>query len=357
MRSAALAKPHALEEPPVSETTDEIRVLRSRWWGRAGIVVVLGALVGVAVVTAFRFSSALQEIRFSTVTLAGLSGLLTLLLAVVIVVGAAWARAFGTRYAVWWALAAMIPLVLVIQYAFPTITGLVAPDDPGRGRRVTILAQNMFWESSRTEDQIDELLQQHADVYVLSEFTPKALEALRQHGLDRRFPYTVLRPDPGRLGMAVLSRFPLLVRSAGTYRIEVNLVPPGAAPLHVIAAHTPAPTRAGIHGWQSDLDALARVAKQAGPNTVVAGDLNATSGHVAFREMASRAELTDAQDAAGGGFAGTWNLMSRLPPLLRFDHVLVGSGVGVDDFRFAPRIGSDHQGVIATIVARSATST
>ncbi len=342
---------HADEVEPAA------RAVRSPWWGRSGILVAGGASVGVVVTTALRFSSALQEIRFGTVTLAGLSGLLTLGLAAVMLAGAAWARRFDAPGASWWALAALVPVALVVQYAFPTIVGLVAPDRPGAGARVTVLAQNMWYESTDVEDQVESLLRRDADVYVLSEFTPGALEAFRENGLDRRLPYNVLRPRPGRLGMAVLSRIPFVPRAVERYRIELDLTPPGAAPVHLIASHSPAPTRVGIGAWHRELSVLARRAAHAGPNTVVVGDLNATAGQVAFRELASTGDLSDAQDVGGGGFAATWNLKSRLPPLLRLDHVLVGSGIGVDGFELAPRIGSDHRGIEATIVTRRARST
>lgn len=324
---------------------------RSGRWGRAGVAVACGALAGTAVITLCRFWTGLQELGTPTLTLAGLSGPLTIAGAVAVLGGAAWARHFGTRWAAWWALTAIVPVLLVAQYARPTLMGLVTAEGPSPGVHLTVLAQNMWYHSSEQDEQVETLLDEDADVYVLTEFTPEALDGLRERHVERRYPFSVLRPEPGRLGMAVLSRVPLQVRAADEFRIMVDLSPPDAVPLHLIATHSPAASSVGIESWHDELDELADMARLAGPDTVVAGDLNATAGHVAFRELVASAALTDAQDAGGGGFAGTWNLMATVPPLLRLDHVLVGRDVAVHRFRFASRIDSDHQGIAAEIVA------
>ena len=323
---------------------------RSPWWGRAGVVAVWASFLGVCVTTACRFWSTLQEVGPSTITLAGQSGPLTLLGAIG---GAAWARHFGTRWAAWWALTAIAPIVLVAQYAWPTSLGLIRAEGPSPGVHLTVVAQNLWYHSAEPDRQADTLLDEDADVNVLTQFTPEALEEMQESDLGRRYPFSVLRPRSGRLGMAVLSRIPLQVRSVDQFRIMVDLAPAGAVPVHLIATHSPAVSSVGVVEWHEQLDELSRLATGAGAgaNTVIAGDLNATSAHVAFRELVARADLTDAQDAGGGGFVGTWNLMSRLPPLLRLDHILVGHDVTVHGFRFATGIGSDHQGIVAEIVA------
>ncbi|UDY36095.1 endonuclease/exonuclease/phosphatase family protein [Dermatobacter hominis] len=318
------------------------------------MALVWAALVGIAVTTACRFWTWLQELGTSTLTLAGLSGPVTAVGAALVLAGAAWARHFGTRWAAWWALAAIVPVLLVAQYARPTYAGLASADGPSSGVHLTVLAQNLWYHSREPEEQVQMLLGEDADVYVLSEFTPSVLAELRDHDVERRYPFSVIRPRPGRLGMAVLSRIPLQVRNVTKFRITVDLEPVGAVPLRLIATHSPAPSSVGIESWHRELDQLSRSAEEAGPDVVVAGDLNATSAHVAFRELAEDADLTDAQDAGGGGFEGTWNLLARVPPMQRLDHILVGRDVGIHRFRFADRIGSDHRGIVAEIVARPA---
>ena len=253
----------------------------------------------------------------------------------------------------WWALTAIVPVLLVAQYAWPTALGLIRAEGPSPGVHLTLVAQNLWYHSDEPDRQAETLLDEDADVYVLTEFTPEALEELQERDIGRRYPFSVLRPRSGRLGMAVLSRIPLQVRGVDQFRILVDLAPAGSVPVHLIATHSPAVSSVGVDEWHEQLEELSHRATRAGANTVIAGDLNATSALVAFRELVARADLTDAQDAGGGGFVGTWNLMSTVPPMLRLDHVLVGHDVTVHRFRFAPRIESDHQGIVAEIVAPS----
>ena len=154
--------------------------------------------------------------------------------------------------------------------------------------------------------------------------------------------------------MAVMSKVPFRVdpRQQSRYRIVMSLRPPGAAPVPFIAVHVPAPVGGGAGPWSANLDQLGVLASAAGPAVVLAGDFNADSGHAPFRRVASRGRVRDAQDAGGGGFRPTWSEVTRSPPLLRLDHVMVGSGSGVAGFDFLPPVGSDHRGVVARLQLR-----
>ena len=129
---------------------------------------------------------------------------------------------------------------------------------------------------------------------------------------------------------------------AYTRDLTTNLAPP-----ELKAAHPLQPVRY-VESWRASLAALSRWkdAQAGGERFVIAGDLNASAAHPAYRELADG--LTDAHRAAGLGCVRTWPYGRRLPPLVQLDHVLsrgfevVGAGTFV--------VGdTDHAAVWATL--------
>jgi len=63
--------------------------------------------------------------------------------------------------------------------------------------------------------------------------------------------------------------------------------------------------------------------------------------------------MTDAAAARGEALAMTWSqTMAPLPPLVRIDHVLTGSGVAAVRLSTTDGPGSDHRALLATIAVR-----
>ena len=318
--------------------------------GRLGAALVVLAVAAAGAVVLAR-CTAVQEWDPLWLASAALSGVATALLASAALVGglaAAWGGAPGGRR---WLLAAPVLAVAALQMAWPTAWGLLRPEDPVGGARISVLAQNVWRSNPDPGAAARALVAQDADVVVLTEFTPEFLVAFRRAGSDRAYPHRILRDRPDTQGMAVFSRVPMdtPARQASLYRTEATLRPAGSAPVHLVAVHVPAPTTSGVQGWAEEFARLTgRVEDLDGP-VVVAGDFNATSGNRPFRHLAASAGLRDAQDAGGGGFGGTWSLESAGPPMLRLDHVMVARSVGVAAFGFVPPLGSDHRGVVAEL--------
>jgi endonuclease/exonuclease/phosphatase (EEP) superfamily protein YafD len=322
--------------------------------GRIGTWLALAAVGGTGVLVLFRTWSPLQQVGIRSVAVAGCSDVLTALLVASALVGgavAAWGRAPGGAR---WLLAASVPLVAVVQMTWPTAVGLVRPEDPGPGPGLRIAAQNLWKDNPDPRRAARTVLAARADVLVLTELTPRLLQALRREGMERAYPYRVVRTRRGSGGIAVLSKvlFHLPRGQTSSYRLEVVLRPQGAAPVDLVAAHLPSPTRFGVDGWVDEYRDLTSFVAGRGTDLVLAGDFNATSGTIPFRALASAGNLRDAQDVGGGGFRPTWSERSRLPPLLRLDHVLVGAATGVASFRFLAPIGSDHRGIVADLRLR-----
>ena len=63
--------------------------------------------------------------------------------------------------------------------------------------------------------------------------------------------------------------------------------------------------------------------------------------------------MTDAAAARSQAFAMTWSQIKPvIPPVVRIDHVLTGSGVAVTRIRTDVGPGSDHRDLMATVAIR-----
>jgi endonuclease/exonuclease/phosphatase (EEP) superfamily protein YafD len=126
--------------------------------------------------------------------------------------------------------------------------------------------------------------------------------------------------------------------------------------VELFAVHFNAPTSVwDIPRWRSDFERATAMLDQAGPRTVVAGDLNADWGHIRFRQLLAQARLQDAQDIGSVGFATTWPAHAHFPTLLRLDHVLLGQGMELNSFERLPPNSSDHLGLLAGLSLLKAT--
>jgi endonuclease/exonuclease/phosphatase (EEP) superfamily protein YafD len=111
------------------------------------------------------------------------------------------------------------------------------------------------------------------------------------------------------------------------------------------AVHPVAPAPDELHNWQGDLQFIDRLC--ASPNTIVAGDFNATLDH-----LSGDAGCTDAALAGGTAAVGSWP--TWLPPLVgtQIDHVLATSGwkvLSAEVIQTEDEAGSDHRPVTATL--------
>ena len=76
------------------------------------------------------------------------------------------------------------------------------------------------------------------------------------------------------------------------------------------------------------------------------GDLNLTPYSPPFHRLLADGRLRDAMQ--GRGWQPTWRA-SFWPLALRIDHVLVSSGVCVEEATVGPAVGSDHRPVLARL--------
>jgi endonuclease/exonuclease/phosphatase (EEP) superfamily protein YafD len=227
------------------------------------------------------------------------------------------------------------------------------PVDAGDGPRLRVFSANLFLVNGDMEGIAGELRGLRPDVVVLQEVSPLNLAGLEAAGVLDDYPHRLVAPRADAFGSAILSRFPLVdsesLLVAGLPLPRTTVVV-GDQRVRLYGPHPPAPMAERISTWKAQLAELRRlVAAEEGPR-VVAGDLNATSGHRPFRQLLG-AGLRDAHVEGGRWWATTWPRNRRwLPTLARLDHVVVSSEVAVLDVREGTGRGSDHRPVVADLV-------
>jgi endonuclease/exonuclease/phosphatase (EEP) superfamily protein YafD len=226
------------------------------------------------------------------------------------------------------------------------------PVDAGDGPRLRVFSANLLYVNPDMGGIADEIRASEADVVALQEVTPSNLAGLKAAGVLDGYPHRLLAPRRDPFGSAILSRHPLvdseMLLVAGLPLPRTTVVV-GERRVRLYDVHTRAPMRRGITTWKAQLAELRRLVERDHGPRVVAGDLNATSGHRPFRELLG-AGLRDAHVERGRWWAATWPRDRWWsPPMARLDHVLVSPEVAVVDVREGTGRGSDHRPVVADL--------
>jgi endonuclease/exonuclease/phosphatase family metal-dependent hydrolase len=210
-------------------------------------------------------------------------------------------------------------------------------------------------------DAVVALVRERAvDLLVLVELPDRTRRRLHAAGLDDLLPSSaVLAARQGRedsWGAGVWSRLP--AEPAGAvpgFSSQPTLRPtvPGAPAVEVSAVHSHPPvwTPWTVPQWESDLADLG--APRPDVVRLLAGDLNATPDHRAFRDVLDRG-WTDAARATGAARRTTWTPLHAPQPRLVLDHVLVDPRVGVASFDVVRVRGTDHRALVADLVLPAA---
>lgn len=183
------------------------------------------------------------------------------------------------------------------------------------------------------------------DVLVLTEVTDGWAAAIE--ALDDLYPYRAVRPTGF---VAMLSRHPwraleVVPGPRPRQGVLVARLELGGKTLSIIGAHPASPIRPHtIAARDRELDLIARLAREATGPVAALGDFNATPWSAPMRRLVRTSPLRYADLRAT-----TWP--TGLPRFLgiKIDHILLGNGCAVVDYKTGPMIGSDHLPVVATI--------
>ena len=227
-----------------------------------------------------------------------------------------------------------------------------SPGDSARGdplaseTRLAVLSWNLESASKSPRDVIDGILDarrpDRPQVVALQELTPDVAAALEASGeIDDRYPYRILRPRNGVLGMGLLSSIPLVEGDSGVYPmfLGAGILMPDGSRLDLVNAHPLPPAIATVAGIPSGLDTRQRdldlaylregLDRAADPERVLlVGDLNTTPLEPGFAVVADGLHDVHAEVASGTGFTWRPGFLEALGlGLLRIDHVLAGAAL------------------------------
>ena len=189
--------------------------------------------------------------------------------------------------------------------------------------RLAIMSWNLEVGSKTPRDVVDGILDvrqpRRPQVVALQELTPDVADALEASDeIDERYPYRILRPRDGVLGMGLLSSIPLVEGDSGVYPmfLGARILMPDGSRLDILNAHPLPPKIATIAGVPSGLDTRQRDLDLAVPartpstalpipeRVLLVGDLNTTPFEPGFGIVADGLHDVHAEVASGTGF--TW---------------------------------------------------
>jgi endonuclease/exonuclease/phosphatase family protein len=192
-----------------------------------------------------------------------------------------------------------------------------------------------------------------ADIVILVETTPAALTALKPHGWDRHFPYSLGDPRNGSFSnTAIFSRFPLSrgrpIGDTSFQQWVTTVRVPRVGEIRLMAVH-PCNPYCGGDRWSAEHRMLRKaVIDNVDDPLVVAGDFNAVDDHGPMQAL-RRAGLKSATDVAGAGWLPTYPANRPFPPMLPIDHVMINKDLTATSVTSFTASGSDHRGLLATL--------
>jgi endonuclease/exonuclease/phosphatase (EEP) superfamily protein YafD len=236
---------------------------------------------------------------------------------------------------------------------------LARPGDPGEHSMIRVLSANIR-NGGADASSFVRLAEENADVILVVELTPVAVQHFSGAGISQVFPYSHLIPAPMAGGIGMWSRFPLVplpVPQHPSAAVPAALLAVPGVPLEtlLVGVHVKSPLAEGrdtVDDWRAGVahvrSQLAKFATTAGAGAVVvAGDFNSTPDVRQFMDLLTDG-YRDAVEQLGAGFSPTFPADRWYPPLYTIDHVLTRNSAA-SSVRTVPIAGSDHRGVLASI--------
>jgi endonuclease/exonuclease/phosphatase (EEP) superfamily protein YafD len=225
----------------------------------------------------------------------------------------------------------------------------IPPAQPARQNGgLKFIAWNLLWENPRKEEALPWLLEQDADVLVLTECTDDWRARLVE--LSAEYPHRITSGRDGAEGMWVLSRHPLDAPDPAGLAAKkpwistVMHAPQG--PVRILGMHPRTPRSGHRFGERNEqYGKAAAMAAASDIPVILLGDLNCTPFSPWFRRLLREGGLKDS--GKGFGLPSTWRSNGIGLPI---DHILVSSSCQVLGRKVHPdRMGSDHHPVIAEL--------
>lgn len=263
-------------------------------------------------------------------------------------------------------IATSLSIVLLLTAAF---NGLVVYsngwDNPDAGTllessqdELTVLAWNTLGNQPGAETIAQLAINSNAQIVSLPETTLSTVEEVAQRMAAAGMPMQVFHralnqsaaaKSTGLLVSRDLGAYHLVTNAGDTSQLPSLIVQSETGP-KIVAVHAVAPLPNYFEGWNNDLNWIAAHCNS--PNTIIAGDFNATLDHFIGLGEGS-GDLGQCRDAAkqlNAAGHGTWPTTLPSQISLPIDHILAGSSWTPSYFRTITELdnsGSDHRPVVA----------
>jgi endonuclease/exonuclease/phosphatase (EEP) superfamily protein YafD len=210
-----------------------------------------------------------------------------------------------------------------------------------------IASANLLYKNRRFERTLQKIAQLGADVLVLCEVTPEMRAHLRS--LDARYPHALDTCTADSLyGLAILSRFPLTLRSKGAgedalpRHLAADIAIAGRT-MTLVAIHPTNPLRLSrAHRIPGEFEAVAALCRAAPEDLILTGDCNAAGWSRYLRDLERDARLSNDRL-----LRPSWPVWLPPPVRLPLDHIWVRGRIGLRRAELGPRLCSDHLPLVA----------
>ena len=257
--------------------------------------------------------------------------------------------AFVTRQ--WWLGGATVAVVAAgLALSQPLLTRPRQPDERSGATPVRVFHANLLYLNERPTDMVGTLETLDADVLTFTEYTTAHAELMHASEVAERYPHRIEHTIGRTGGSAIWSRHPLTEVDTPPARDQSSgAVVLTTEPFTLYVVHPPSPL-VSLDGWHRELDGLRALHLDRSGPALVVGDFNADHWHPPFRRLLA-AHWNDAHHLLRRPFSASWPTDRRpVPPFTRLDHALVNDQLVVRDIRNIVVPGSDHLGLVVTII-------
>lgn len=293
-----------------------------------------------------------------------------------------WTLRVGESTDAGWAMAAMLPQVLVAAWpvaivaailrrwslviasaalivaqlviAWPVLGTGGPPKATADAARFTVGSVNLFVDNPDVDAAASDVVEAQVDVLAVQELTPAMAAALDRAGVGDRYPYRREQAAEGTTGVGIYSRWPLVADPDGgpDGQVGVLVEVPDADPVWVVDVHVFAPQPGDPGSWGRDLRSLDRSLDRVRGPWVAIGDYNATVSHRRFRDLLDHGRH-DAHLQTGRGLARTWPAGRAIPPLALIDHAVLSPDLVATSTAERTVAGTDHRMIVVDLATSS----
>jgi endonuclease/exonuclease/phosphatase (EEP) superfamily protein YafD len=235
------------------------------------------------------------------------------------------------------------------------------PDEPS----VRVVTYNVNWGFANPQEVVLFLDSADADVVCLQE-THAAWEAYLKSALGKRYPYRVFEDRGGAGGIAIMSKqhigaVEVLEAEEGWFPALLATVDTAIGPVQFLNVHLKPPLNEGGSASASalynaggvhleEIQGFVRSVDQGRP-VVIAGDFNENDDGRAVQWLVEQGYMDSLRAFDSYGKTWRWELSYGLALQGRYDHIMIGEGLGSTGAALVEVDASDHRPVVAEVVA------